>query len=85
MRTRLYFSAYHRSTLDDCLSTEQSISYELFHILIKNKVYHFYGYDNRIKCNRYIIFHIDKNVGFPTWLHEYYVDDYVQTRRKYQT
>lgn len=65
-----YRSAYHCSTLKECLDTESNITFVTFKKLLKAKVYHFYAFDERINANRYILTDM-KDYGLPTWLHEY--------------
>lgn len=64
-------TAYHRSTLNECLDTERPITYRTAKMLLKLGVYKFYAYDDRIKANRYLIYEIEGNIGLPTWLHIY--------------
>lgn len=64
-------TAYHRSTLKDCLDTESPITYRTAKMLLKLGIYKFYAYDERIKANRYLLYQIDGNSGMPTWLHIY--------------
>lgn len=64
-------TAYHRSTLKECLETEKPITLHLARMLLKLNIYRFYAYDERIKANRYLIYNIDGNLGMPTWLHFY--------------
>lgn len=64
-------TAYHRSTLNECLDTECPITYRTAKMLLKMGIYKFYAYDDRIKANRYLLYEIDGNSGMPTWLHIY--------------
>lgn len=71
MKTDRFASAYHRSTLVECLETEKPITKKSFNLLVSSRLYHFYVYDERLKCNRYILNDIGNNSGLPTWLHWY--------------
>lgn len=66
-----YRTAYHRGGLKECLETEQPIEEENFMKLIKSGMYEYYGYDERIKAERFILINMEKNLGLPTWLHLY--------------
>lgn len=63
--------AYHRGGLKECLETEKEISYDALFKLANSGLYKYYAYDERIKCNRYLLIDIDKNYNLPTWLHHY--------------
>lgn len=70
---RKTFTADHSGSLEDCLKTEKPITYEMYWQLVVNGIYEFYGYDERIKAQRYILKEHWKNIGLPTWVH-YYTD-----------
>ena len=68
---RTFALAYHRGTLQECIETEGFITYHLARMLLKMGIYKFYAFDDRLNANRYILYQLDKNVGMPSWLHEY--------------
>ena len=77
-------SCQHRGGLVDALQTELEISNWLACTLVHNGIYVFYAYDERISCRVYIIYNMEDNLGFPTWLHVYATkDDYLSRINKY--
>lgn len=64
-------TAYHRATLEECLQTEREIEPENALLLVCSSAYKYYGYDERIKADRYLIQNMQKNLGLPQWIHEY--------------
>lgn len=78
-------SCQHRGGLKESLETELDISTWLACVLVHYCVYVFYAYDERINCRVYIIYNIEDNIGFPTWLHVYETkDDYLSRITKYK-
>ena len=61
----------HRGSLEDALKTEKDIEIDVVKKLVSSGIYEFYGYDERIKGYRYILNHMEKNLGLPTWINVY--------------
>lgn len=63
-----YYYMKHRGSLDDALKTKRKISSEVFFYLYHKYNYRFYCYDKRIRCVRFIISDMEKNINVPTCL-----------------
>lgn len=70
-----WVTAQHSGGLKECLATEQPITEKCAWALLGNHIYEFYGYDERIKADRYLLTDHTKNLGLPTWLHHYLGDE----------
>ena len=64
-------TAQHRGGLDEMLKTENSLELDVAKKLIQSGIYEYYGYDERIGAHRYILHHMEFNIGLPTWINVY--------------
>lgn len=63
-----YYSMEHRGSLKEALETLQPMNISLAKLLIENDFYRYYSKDQRLKAERYIINHMEYNLGFPQWI-----------------
>jgi len=72
-KPKLAFTCYHSGGLKEALDTEKPIKLSTAFDLIKSGIYRFYGYDDRIGAQRYILSDFDypSCVGLPTWINLY--------------
>lgn len=63
-----FYYMKHIGSLDEALKTKRKIPSKVFFYLYHKYGFHFYCYDERIKCVRYIISDMEKHINVPTWL-----------------
>lgn len=63
-----YFTMKHCGGLKEAMQTLSPIEKTTFDKLVKEEIYIFYAYDERIKARRYILKQMEKNYGLPVWL-----------------
>ena len=63
-----YYSMEHRGGLKEALETLQPMEKSLADLLIEFDFYRYYSKDKRLKAERYIINHMEYNLGFPQWI-----------------
>lgn len=68
MKKLLYYSMCHRGGLDEALKTKVRIFENEFIELFKKYNFHYYCFDERINCIRFIKGNIQENLNVPEWL-----------------
>lgn len=64
-----YYEMQHRGSLKEALKTKKEITKSRFNQM--RRKYIFWGFDERINCNRYILKNIERNFEeYPVWLLE---------------